>query len=62
LKAATPESYHYLLDDLRETITLWQLRMTNVAAVPAGDGTWRVTLDVDAHRERRRAEKRPRWR
>ena len=52
LKAATPVSYHYLLEDLLETITLWDLRTTAVTAVPAGSGTWRVTLDVEAHKLR----------
>jgi ABC-2 type transport system permease protein len=52
LKAATPAAYHYLLEDLLETITLWRLAATKVIAVPAGKGMWRVTLDVDAHKLR----------
>jgi ABC-2 type transport system permease protein len=52
LKVATPPEYHYLLKDLLETITLWDLRTTAIAAEPAGNGTWRVTLDVEAQKFR----------
>jgi ABC-2 type transport system permease protein len=52
LKAATPAPYHYLLEDLLETITLWQFRTTHAAAVTSGNGTWRVTMDVEAHKLR----------
>ncbi|MBW3670251.1 MAG: ABC transporter permease, partial [Acidobacteria bacterium] len=52
LKGATPPEYHYLLTDLLETITLWNLRTTAIAAEPAGNGAWRVTLDVEAQKFR----------
>jgi ABC-type transport system involved in multi-copper enzyme maturation permease subunit len=52
LKSATPPESHYLLKDLLETITLWNLRTTATAAEPAGNGTWRVTLDVEAQKFR----------
>ena len=52
LKGATPPEYHDLLKDLLETITLWDLRTTAVAAEPAGNGAWRVTLDVEAQKFR----------
>ena len=52
LKVATPPEYHYLLKDLLETITLWNLRTTAIAAEPAGNGGWRVTLDVEAQKFR----------
>jgi ABC-2 type transport system permease protein len=52
LKGATPPESHDLLKDLLETITLWDLRTTAVAAEPAGNGTWRVTLDVEAQKFR----------
>ncbi|HEX7151601.1 MAG TPA: M1 family aminopeptidase [Thermoanaerobaculia bacterium] len=52
LKLATPPEYHYLLEDFLETITLWRLRTTAVTATPAANGTWRVTMDVDAHKLR----------
>ena len=52
LKGATPPEYHDLLKDLLETITLWNLRTTAIAAEPAGNGAWRVTLDVEAQKFR----------
>ncbi|HEX6085331.1 MAG TPA: hypothetical protein VF266_12450 [Thermoanaerobaculia bacterium] len=52
LKGATPPEYHYLLKDFLETITLWNLRTTAIAAEPAGNGAWRVTLDVEAQKFR----------
>lgn len=52
LKSSTPPEYHYLLKDLLETITLWNLRTTAIAAEPAGNGAWRVTLDVEAQKFR----------
>ena len=52
LKGATPPEYHDLLTDLLETITLWDLRTTAIAAEPAGNGAWRVTLDVEAQKFR----------
>lgn len=52
LKGVTPPKYHYLLKDLLETITLWNLRTTAIAAEPAGSGAWRVTLDVEAQKFR----------
>jgi hypothetical protein len=52
LKGATPPEYHYLLQDLLETITLWNLRTTAIAAEPAGNGAWHVTLDVEAQKFR----------
>jgi ABC-2 type transport system permease protein len=52
LKGATPPEYHYLLHDLLETITIWDLRTTAIAVEPAGKGAWRVTLDVEAQKFR----------
>lgn len=52
LKRATPPEYHDLLKDFLETITLWDLRTTAIAAEPAGNGAWRVTLDVEAQKFR----------
>ena len=52
LKNATPPKYHDLLNDLLETITLWNLRTAAIAAEPAGNGAWRVTLDVEAQKFR----------
>src|SRR5687768_2056802 len=52
LKGATPPEYHYLLTDFFETITLWDLRTTAIAAEPAGNGAWRVTLDIETQKFR----------
>lgn len=52
LKSATPPEHHGLLHDLLETITLWNLRTTAIAAEPAGNGAWRVTLDIEAQKLR----------
>ena len=50
LRAVTPEPMQYLLKDLFEKITYWDLRMTKVEAQPAGDGAWRVALHVEAQK------------
>lgn len=50
LQAATPASLRYLLHDLFEVNTFWRLDTERAAAEPAGDGAWRVTLDVRARK------------
>ncbi|GLC24962.1 ABC transporter permease/M1 family aminopeptidase [Roseisolibacter agri] len=52
LRAATPDSLRYLLTDLFETITLWDVRTerATVARTPAGQ--YEVTLDVVARKVR----------
>ncbi|WP_231403144.1 ABC transporter permease/M1 family aminopeptidase [Hymenobacter guriensis] len=50
LQAATPDSLQYLLHDLFEVNTYWNLKTERVVATPAGAGTWRVTLDVQARK------------
>lgn len=50
LQEVTPDSLRYLLTDLFETNTYWDLSARRVIAEPAGDGTWRVTLDVAARK------------
>jgi hypothetical protein len=50
LQAVTPDSLHYLLVDLFEANTYWELETERASAQPAGDGTWRVTLDVRARK------------
>ncbi|HEU4559032.1 MAG TPA: M1 family aminopeptidase [Longimicrobium sp.] len=46
LAAVTPDSLRYLLTDLLETITVWDLAATGARAEPAGGGAWRVMLSV----------------
>jgi len=50
LQAVTPDSLRYLLADLFEEVTLWDLRAKQARAEPTGTGEWRVTLDVVARK------------
>ncbi|HYH79199.1 MAG TPA: hypothetical protein VEX86_05360 [Longimicrobium sp.] len=50
LRAVTPDSLHYLLTDLFEANTYWELSTEKAVAAPAATGAWRVTLDVAARK------------
>jgi len=50
LKAVTPPASHYLLHDLFEVNTFWQLRTERVKATKTATGQWLVTLDVKARK------------
>jgi ABC-type transport system involved in multi-copper enzyme maturation permease subunit len=50
LQAVTPESLHYLLHDLFEANTYWELEAERATAEQAGAGSWQVTLDVRARK------------
>ncbi len=50
LDAVTPDSIKPLLSDLFERNTWWELSTKSVTAEPAGNGKWRVTLDVNARK------------
>ena len=52
LRAVTPDSLRYLLTDLFETITLWDVRTRSAVVEPAGNGAYQVTLDVVAKKLR----------
>ena len=52
LRAVTPDSLQYLLTDLFETITLWDVRTQRAEVEPTGTGEYRVTLDVVAKKMR----------
>jgi hypothetical protein len=52
LRRATPDSLQYLLTDLFETVTLWDVKTTRAVAEPTGSGAFRVTLDVEAKKVR----------
>jgi hypothetical protein len=52
LRAVTPEPMQYLLTDLFETITLWEVETRRAVAVPTGGGRYEVTLDVVAKKVR----------
>jgi ABC-2 type transport system permease protein len=50
LRAVTPASTRYLLKDLFEEITFWDLRTKAVHTKPAAGGTYEVTLDLEAYK------------
>ncbi|MBI4904048.1 MAG: ABC transporter permease [Acidobacteria bacterium] len=50
LKAAIPQPLHYLLADLFEANTFWELATQRVSAKQTGTGAWQVTLDVRARK------------
>jgi len=50
LQAVTPDSLEYLLHDLFEVNTFWQLATERVTAEQTGEGTWQVTLDIRARK------------
>src|SRR6185312_10322862 len=50
LQAVTPASYQYLLRDLFEKNTFWELATKQATAKQTGTGAWRVTLDVRARK------------
>jgi hypothetical protein len=50
LRAVTPDSLHYLLTDLFEANTYWELATKRATAEPAASGGWRVTMDVQARK------------
>lgn len=52
LRAVTPPSLHYLLTDLFETITLWDVKTQRATARRTPDGTYEVTLAVIAKKMR----------
>ncbi|HEX8147193.1 MAG TPA: hypothetical protein VF591_08445, partial [Pyrinomonadaceae bacterium] len=50
LQAVTPGELRYLLADLFEANTYWELSTKRVGAERVGTGEWRVTLDVRARK------------
>jgi ABC-2 type transport system permease protein len=50
LQAVTPDSMQYLLHDLFEVNTLWQLETKRVTAGETKAGMWQVTIDVHARK------------
>jgi len=51
-RAATPDSLQYLVTDLFDTITLWDLKTDAATATKRADGKWVVKLDVSARKAR----------
>jgi hypothetical protein len=52
LRAVTPDSLRYLLTDLFETVTLWDVRTRRAAVQRSGAGEYVVSLDVVAKKLR----------
>jgi aminopeptidase N len=52
LRAATPDSLKYLLTDLFETVTLWDVKTERASVQPTGTGAYQVTLDIVARKTR----------
>lgn len=52
LQAVTPDSMHYLLKDLFETNTFWELKTKEVHSAQLAAGRWQVTLDMLARKVR----------
>ncbi len=51
LKVVIPDSLHYLLHDLFEKNTFWDLKTDNVTTQKNKDGNWQVTLEVQARKD-----------
>ena len=52
LRAVTPDSLAYLLDDLFRTVTLWDLRATRAEGTALPDGRYQVELTVTGRKLR----------
>jgi ABC-type transport system involved in multi-copper enzyme maturation permease subunit len=52
LRAVTPDSLRYLLTDLFETVTLWDVRTERATVERTGSGEYLVSLDVVARKAR----------
>jgi ABC-2 type transport system permease protein len=50
LQAVTPDQFQYLLKDLFERNTFWELETERATAQQTGDANWQVTLDVRARK------------
>jgi hypothetical protein len=50
LQSAAPDSLQYLLVDLFERNTLWELSTRQATAVEAASGQWEVEFDVEARK------------
>ncbi|MGV3586958.1 MAG: ABC transporter permease [Adhaeribacter sp.] len=50
LQAATPDSLHYLLHDLFEVNTYWELQTKRATTKQTGANAWQVTLEVQARK------------
>jgi ABC-type transport system involved in multi-copper enzyme maturation permease subunit len=52
LEAETPDSLRYVIEDLFETITLWDNKVDDVTVTEREDGRWAVQLDFSSRKVR----------
>jgi len=52
LRAVTPDSLQYLMTDLFDTVTLWDVKTDSATAEQTESGDWRVTVTVTAKKVR----------
>ena len=52
IRAKMPERFAYLVEDLLETITLYDNRLIEATATPLGGDRWRVDLVIESHKLR----------
>jgi ABC-2 type transport system permease protein len=50
LRAEAGPEYETLIQDLFEKIVIFDLRVKEAEAYPLGDGTWHLTMEVEAHK------------
>ena len=50
LESVTPDTLHYLLDDLFKTNTFWRLKAKELSASRTSEGNWQVSLKVQAQK------------
>jgi len=52
IRAVTPPEQQYLIEDLFETITLWDLRAKKATVVKTAEGKYELTLEIEAKKLR----------
>jgi hypothetical protein len=52
IRAVTPPEQQYLIEDLFETITLWDLRAKEATVVKTAEGKYELTLEIEAKKLR----------
>ena len=52
LRSETPDSLQYVVDDLFESITLWDNKVDDVSVTQRADGRYSVTLDFSSRKVR----------
>ncbi|MEP6834388.1 MAG: ABC transporter permease [Gemmatimonas sp.] len=52
LRAVTPDSLHYALEDYLETITLWDVKTDSITSTKQSDGQYKVVITATARKMR----------